>query len=320
MLDSSGNPLIEGAEFQRAEQAVEQSRRSAATAGLRDAEYNAAVAQLAQLMEPETPPQPNANQNVPDSQLVELGNGNYEMRQATGEVFRGTLQQIVEQQANQHVHDKRWVRDIKKKYGVEASQQPANGQQPHVQPEQVQIPSSDIAEQFAKSVGFSDAAEMISDYQRTQSQLQEMQSQLEAANQFASQYQDEQVANAFIAATPSFPGDDHAVEVLKKIMDASDLDYSKVENLQLAHEFAVRRGFYRALTAEDIAVANGERSDQQQSSRRVPPQPPQGNAPGNDGNQDLWKMGQDELRRKVLEGGGFGRVLLDLEPGSRLGG
>ena len=102
-------------------------------------------------------------------------------------------------------------------------------------------------------------------------------------------------------------------------MDASDLDYSKPENLGLAHQYAVKRGFYRPLSREEIEVSNGQAT--QTSDRRVPPPPPPANNPdGTQWNVNPWQMSKDELAKKVLEGGGLGRALMEMTPGSTLGG
>src|SRR5262249_9479256 len=168
----------------------------------------------------------------------------------------------------------------------------------------INAPQSDIAEQFAKSVGFSGAQELISEWQQ-------MQAKLAAANQFAARYEDEQLAERFIMDNPDFPGTPEANEILARIMDSSDLDWSKPENLGLAHQHAIRKGLYRPLTPDDIQAGTRGNSSQ----RTAPPQPPPGNAPTSDDIGNPWAMATDELRKRVLERGGLGKALLEKPAG-----
>jgi hypothetical protein len=324
----------------RAEKADQVARQSAARIGMQDAEFNAALHQLEQFdpraATPEPASDPNAPQQPTDAsrppyEVRKGADGSYSVQLDTNEIFQGAnADEVIAKLAKAKQETGRWGRDLHAELKRLKSGQssPQNGQQQpnpndpsafNINAQQNQTPlNSDIAEQFAKSVGFSDAAEMISDYQRTQSQLQEMQSKLQAANEFASKYEDEQLANQFLATAPDFPGDKAAIAALTKVMDASDLDWKKVENLQLAHQHCIRQGFYWPLTTEEIRVANGEQLPTQ--ARSAPPTPPPSGAPDNGANPDPWRMATDDLRKRVLEGGGLGRALLDMAPGSSLGG
>jgi len=281
---------------------------------LSQAEFDATVRQLQQGPHDGVLEQQPKNPDAPDYQLNDLGNGTFELLQETGEKFRGTLPEIVAQQAKQHVHDKKWVRGIREenarlKSGQPPQPQQQSEQQPITDPAGL-ITDPEIAEKFARSVGFSDAQEMVSEWQA-------MQTAVKDAGEFAEKYRDEQVAETFIAQNPDFPGDQHAIAELMKVMDASDLDYSKPENLSLAHQYAVKRGFYQPLTQDDIEASTRGNASQ----RTAPPMPPSGSSPDFD-RRDVnpWAMATDELRRKVLEGGGLGKALLEMQPGTSLGG
>lgn len=345
----SANPTTQGlGDFLTASaeagQSSDQSQRSARRVGLGDYEYDQAVRQLAEIMDPSASSQaaqPTAAEQAADPNGVRTpapangqpyeinkgADGSYVVTIDTGERFRGkNADEVIEKLTHSKRKTGIWGRDLNRQLSELRS---GNGAQPSPQTSQPQaaavnadpaslITDPDIAEKFARSVGFSDAQEMIGDYQRTQQQLQEMQSKLEAANQFASKYEDEQLAERFVMENPDFPGTAEATAILEKIMDSSDLDWSKPENLSLAHQHAIRKGLYRPLTTEEIRVANGERLPTQ--ARSAPPTPPPSGAPDNGANPDPWRMATDDLRKRVLEGGGLGRALLDMAPGSSLGG
>jgi hypothetical protein len=322
----------------RAEKADQVARQSAARIGMQDAEFNLALRQL-DAFDPRaaTPatdanaPQQPADASRPPYEVRKGADGSYSVQLDTNEIFQGAnADELIAKLAKAKHETGRWGRDLHAELKRLKSGQssPPNGQQQpnlndpsafNINAPQNQAPlNSDIAEAFAKSVGFSDAAEMISDYQRTQAQLQDMQSKLQAANEFASKYEDEQLAETFMMTCPEFPGDPTAMEALTKVMDASDLDWTKVENLQLAHQHCIRQGFYRPLTQDDIQA--GIRGNGEPQGRSAPPRPPQGSAPGNADPTNPWAMSTDELRKKVLEGGGLGKALLEMTSGSALGG
>jgi hypothetical protein len=319
----------------RAEKADQVARQSAARIGMQDAEFNAALHQLAQFDPRAATPEPATDANAPNDGVsrppyeVRKGvDGSYSVQLDTNEIFQGAnADEVIAKLAKAKQETGRWGRDLHAELKRLKSGQssPQNGQQQTNLNDpaalNLNLPNADIAEQFARSVGFSDAQEMIADYQRTQSQLQEVQQKLEAANQFASLYEDQREADAFVQSCPDFPGDQAAIDALTKVMDASDLDWGKVENLQLAHQHCIRQGFYRPLSQDEIqAGVRGNEPRSGATERHAPPQPPPGNAPGNDGNPDPWSMATDELRKRVLAQGGLGRVLLDMAPGSSLGG
>jgi hypothetical protein len=346
MIQTDGSTKLYGGEVQNAERLNSVSAHSASLAGMSQQDYDAAVRELANVMNPSDPTRTmrerfeqeqrsqdlqniaSTSPNAPDPQsneatLNDLGNGQFALAYPTGEVFRGTMQQIQAEVIKAGIETKRWGRSLNAEVKQLRAQLAAlqNGQAPGnpipetPQPtwEQMgQLPDESakwMAENFAKGLGYSNGNELIQDFQGLKSKVQQQDALL-------SQYKDEREVMRFHAAHPEFPATNQASDVLVKLVDGNNLDFT-AENLELAHGLAIQKGFYRALTPEEVAVASGQLPANQGS--RVPPTPPTGNAPGGNENLNPWSMAKDEIAKRVLEGGGLGRALLNLRPGQMLG-
>ena len=126
----------------------------------------------------------------------------------TGEHFKGANADEIIQKLT---HSKRktglWGRQLSSEL-----KQYRNGQTPTapIPPEPTQAAPPQFgadADALARTLGFSGIQELASEWQGVQQRLQ-------AANEFAKKYQDEQVSESFIAANPDFPGDQHAIDTL----------------------------------------------------------------------------------------------------------
>lgn len=315
-FDSAGNAILDqtGSEFQKAEQAAEQSRRSARQAGLADYEYLQAVAQLEST-------NPNANTSRPPAtpsgepyEIHKGTDGSYEVTLDTGEHFLGKDADDVIQKLTHSKHKTTiWGRDLSRQLkelrggNGQSTPQASTQPQPNLTFNQNQaLPNSDIAEQFATSVGYSNFAELANEWQA-------MKNQLAATQEFSQQYQNQQIVNEFVLRNPDFPaGDQNAIATLQQIVEQSDLDPSKAENWSLAHRHAIAQGLYKPLPPESELATT--------QSRHAPPQPPSGSSPDFD-RRDVnpWAMATDELRKRLLEQGGLGKALMEMPAGGTLG-
>jgi hypothetical protein len=331
-FDSQGNAILDsrGSEYEKAERAADQSRRSAARAGVGDYEYDAAVAQLhATAPNAPTPATPSGA----PYEITKGQDGSYDVLIDTGEHFKGKdADEIIQKLTHSKRKTGLWGRDLSAQLKQLQNGQPQPNVQQPTQPMNVptaqppdpnqpgwdtlgELPNESsrwiLDNMVAKPLGFSDSAELVGTWQGMQQQIAQQNSLLE-------DYRNDREAMTFLSAHPEFPGSDRAADVLLDVLDRSGLPYT-APNLELAHTLAVSKGVYRALSPDEIRAANGEAP--QTSGRQVPPPPPPGNNPdGTQWNGNPWQMSKDELAKKVLEGGGLGRALLDMRPGETFGG
>ena len=240
--------------------------------------------------------------------IKENEDGTIEVNMETGEVFKGHPLEIMAQLEKQHVSDKRWTQNIKAENENLKNQQlnppPPPPAVPTGNPDQVALRQF-LVEEHAQGLGFKDAAE----YRK----------RLEFINNTADRQSNEQVAADFMMACPEFTGEPDAVEKLAAKIDQMNWEYTP-PNLMAAHLLCVRQGAYKVLTTDEVNMAaNNTSAQQQQQGRTVPPPPPQGGAPSSGDQTNPWAMSTDELRKKVLEGGGLGKALMEMPTGGSMG-
>jgi hypothetical protein len=265
--------------------------------------------------------------NAPDPQsneatLNDLGSGQFALAYPTGEVFRGSMEEIQSAVIKAGIETKRWGRSLNAEVkqlraqlaALQNGQAPGNPVPETPQPtwEQLgQLPDESsrfLVENAAKVLGYRNADELINHQLERDQKLASVEQKLE-------QYENDKILGDFMLMAPDYPDTKQAANAIAQIIDASGLEWN-ADNMALAHQHAVRKGLYQALRPEEIEVSN---QPQPRSGRHVPPTPPTGNAPGAEGAINLWGMAQDELRKQVLEQGGLGRALMNLRPGERLG-
>jgi hypothetical protein len=345
MIQTDGTTRLVGGQVQNAERLNALSAHSAAQAGMSQAEYDAAMQQLANDLNPSDPTRTmrerfdeeqrnrdlqsiaSTNPNAPspesnEATLNDLCNGQFALAYPTGEVFRGSLQEIQSAVIKAGIETKKWGRSLNAEVKQLRAQLAAlqNGQNPGAvipetpQPtwEQLgQLPDESsrfLVENAAKVLGYRNADELINHQLERDQKLASVEQKLE-------QYENDKILGDSMLMAPDYPDTKQAANAIAQIIDASGLEWN-ADNMALAYQHAVRKGLYQALRPEEIEASN---QPQQRSSRHVPPTPPTGNAPGGNENLNPWSMDRDELRKKVLEGGGLGRALMNLRPGQTLG-
>lgn len=232
--------------------------------------------------------------------------GTVEVTYETGEKFKGDPIDVMNELGKAHESTKRWAQNIKAENENLKNQQ----MNPPAPPPPAPVGNADelalqayLLDQQAKALGFKDGGE----YRK----------RLEFINNTSERQSNEQVAADFMRECPEFTGEEDAVEKLAAKIEQMGWDYSQ-PNLMAAHLLCVRQGAYKVLNTDEVNMAANQRSNQNQGPP-VPPQAPQGGAPGNSDQTNPWAMSTDELRKKVLEAGGLGKALLEMPTGGSLG-
>lgn len=241
------------------------------------------------------------------NEVTKNDDGTVEVKLETGEIYKGDPIDVMNQMGTSYVSGKRWTQNIK------AENENLKNQQlnpPAPPPPAAPSGNADeralqdyLLDQQGKALGFKDGAE----YRK----------RLEFINNTADRQSNEQVATDFMLACPEFTGEPDAVEKLAQKVEQMGWEYTQ-PNLMAAHLLCVRQGAYKVLTMDEVNMAANERSAKTEG-RTVPPPPPQGGAPGNADQTNPWAMSTDELRKKVLEGGGLGKALMEMPTGGSMG-
>ena len=121
-------------------------------------------------------------------------------------------------------------------------------------------------DQLAKSLGYSDGAEMVQDQIAQRQKTQELERRL--AEREERDYILETSSN-FLAAAPDFPNTDQSIAALEQIINQNRWEWTP-ENMQAAHALAVRQGLYQPLSVSD-QNANWEQDLRESNKRPTPP-------------------------------------------------
>lgn len=241
-------------------------------------------------------------------EIKKLEDGKVEVKYETGETFTGDPMEVLNKMGEAHVSTKRWAQNIKSENENLKNQQVNPPPPPPAQPagnaDDLALQSY-LLDQQAKALGFKNG--------------DEYKQRLEYINGVTERQENNQVAESFMLACPEFPSTDDAVNKLTGKIDQMGWQYNQ-QSLMAAHLMCVREKAYEPLTAEQVNASWANNMQAASGTRPpVPPTPPQGGAPGNTDNTNPWTMSQDELRKKVLEGGGLGKALMEMPTGGTLG-
>lgn len=232
--------------------------------------------------------------------------GTVEVRLETGEIFKGDPIEVMNKMGDSYVSGKRWTQNIKaENENLKAQHLNPPAPQPTPQPTNADelALQNYLLDQQAKALGFSNGEEYKQRVQRV--------------NQIADITENEQIATRFMATCPDFPGTDDAVEKLAQVVERNGFSFTP-EGMMAGHLLCLRQGAYQPLRPEEYNAQWSNKMQEESGTRTAPPTPPQPGAPSGQENLNPWAMQQDELRKKVLEGGGLGKLLMDLPPGGSL--
>ena len=243
-------------------------------------------------------------------EIKKLEDGKVEIKYETGETFIGDPMEVMNKMGEAHVSTKKWAQNIKAENENLKNQQlnppPPPPAAPAVNSDEAALQSY-LLEQHAKALGYSNASEYQADVR-----------QIKATSE---QTANNQVAESFMLACPEFPSTDDAVNKLTGKIDQMGWQYNQ-QSLMAAHLMCVREKAYEPLTPEQINASwaqNMQQASGTAPTRTVPPTPPQGGAPSSGDQTNPWAMSTDELRKKVLEGGGLGKALMEMPTGGSMG-
>lgn len=185
----------------------------------------------------------------------DAGEGKIEVRLNTGEVFTGTPDELVEKLAGSAAHTHNYGRQLKTE--LQSYKQQAQPASPVVPT----APAVDPAEQMiaditARNIGFANAAEMKSAFERVNGNQLEIQGRM--------------VANQFMAENPDFGPSEHNSRVLTEILANNGMPETP-QTLAMAHGWAKAQNLYEQVTPQPRG--------QQWQRPQAPPQLPQGASP-----------------------------------------
>jgi hypothetical protein len=253
-------------------------------------------------------PQNQAPATFPDGttyRVTQNQDGTMQVEYITGEKFSGSPLEVTQKIANAHIQTKRWAQQQRAAARAQAQPQPTgdNQIQPTVQPEQQYGSIIDwVADGFAKKVGYTGADEMIADQTHRGEVTQELENHLIMSN--------------FMSRCPDFPNTDEAATAMESVMDRLGWRMGNVDQMEAAHQLAVKNGLYQPLSQQAQLAAQGVTLAHNRPV--APPPPPPGNTVNfQTGNTDPWSMPTDELRKQILSGQQSG-VIPRLEAGSTM--
>lgn len=203
----------------------------------------------------------------------DAGEGKFEVRLNTGEIFTGTPDELVEKLAGSAAHTHNYGRQLKTE--LQSYKQQAQPASPIQAPPAVDPAEQMIADITARNMGFGNAAEMRQAVERMNSNQMEIQGRM--------------VANQFMSENPDFGPSEHNSRVLTEILANNGMPETP-QTLAMAHGWAKAQGMYEQVTPQPRG--------QQWQRPQPPPTLPQGSSPqGASGvsDADLRTMPMDKL-------------------------
>lgn len=261
------------------------------TAAEISAAYHAAAAQPAPPVAPA--PAPAADPNAPYT-MSDLGNGQLEVKLKTGEVFKGSQQEVIAKIAEAKVNTTLHYKSELEKAKAPISQVPTTPSAPEV-PDKftphwnkyIEDPDAAILESVSRSMQYENPQSMIQEL----GQILEMGREIKLKNTFS----------GFLDSAPDFPNSPEASQALAEAMGDAPLT---TENLIRAHSVCLYQGKYKGLSPEQQAATRQNPAVNTSSTANpLPMMPPSSPAPGGElTEQQLWNMPLDELRKRAMGG------------------
>jgi hypothetical protein len=207
--------------------------------------------------EPPAPPAPPSD----PWKIQTLENGQREVTLPTGQVYRGTNDEVLNQLAKAQTHASQRITELGQLVPPPAPPAPTG---PQVDPT-----AKALADLTAQGMGFANADEYLAELNQVRTGYQQTQNQ--------------QTAQQFLAVTPDFPKSQENADKIDATLVALGLP-ATVQNLQVAHHYLKGTGQYVAVAAPPAT-----------SRPAGMPLPPNGttNQPVE---QDPWSMPLDQLR------------------------
>lgn len=211
----------------------------------------------------ETPTAPAVPVAPPDTgyKINTLENGQQEVTLQTGQVYRGTPDQVINELAKAQFNASRRITELGQLVPPPSPPAPTG---PQVDPT-----AKALADLTAQGMGFANADEYLAELRQVQGGYQEHRNQV--------------TAQQFLAVTPDFPKSQENADKIDATLTALGLP-ATVQNLQVAHHYLKGTGQYVAVSAPPVTSRPADM-----------PLPPTGttNQPVE---QDPWSMPLDQLR------------------------
>lgn len=244
--------------------------------------------------------------------IKENEDGTVELTMETGEVFRGHPTEVMAQLEKQHVSDRRWTQNIKAENENLKAQRMAQQEAPPQPPPSAVTSEVALDDYIGNRLG--------AFLERTPAE--KLPPGLQRFAQAVEKYETDLVLGEFNKWNSDFQSTPENVEAMYGVIrERFGKIPEKLDDITMtwANKVAQQRGLYKPLNSDEINMAANQAASQQQG-RPVPPTPPQSGSPdSSQQNVNPWQQSTDELRKKVLEGGGLGKVLMDMPTGGTLG-
>jgi hypothetical protein len=246
------------------------------------------------------PNQRQVNPNEPLVTFIDQPDGTFDAKLVTGETFRGfkanenrdAIRKIAESKVNTRRHYENLVQ-----------QQPANGQQAEVQPQEqpqaqpaVEGPSltdylaQQTMEGVARQFGYENSAEFVADQKARYQREQENNALLET-------YKNQNIVSQFFMEHPDYPQTPQSDAALEQIINRNGWEWTP-DSMAAAHALAVQGRAYQPLSQQEIAVANGYAPEARRPT--PPPMIRSGNPDTQTREENLYELPLDVLRKKAL--------------------
>jgi hypothetical protein len=249
------------------------------------------------------------NADRPAVSLVDQPDGTFNVVLQSGETFKGFPQSLkgenreaILRLAQGRVSTQQYYQSLLEQ-AVQQQQQPVNGQQTQVQPQE--LPQAQPAnnpttenqsltdwflDETAKRFGYQNGNEMVADqnarYQREQKN-----------NEVLEQYKNQNTVSQFFMEHPDYPQTPQADNALETIINRNGWEWTP-DSMAAAHALAVQHRVYAPLSQQEIAVSNGYAPEVR---RPVPPPMVRGGNPENGTRaQSVYEMPLDQLRKLAL--------------------
>jgi len=243
------------------------------------------------------------DQEITQEQINNFGklekqpDGSYQVSLATGEVFKGDAEHVMQELAKSKVHTTRWAQQIKREHQPgQPSITPLPGESLALQPQNGNGNGQETfgqwaADEQARALGFSNHQELIQWGQETRQKQAEQ-------DQMLSDYRTDRMMFDFIRDNPDFPGTQEANDAIGEIMASTGWDVN-AQNLSAAHAFAVRRGVYKPLSNDEQQAGLTTTAPQQRSGSAPPPMI-RSNSPELQQPFDLWTEPLADQRKRII--------------------